>query len=52
MRAFIRRKLCPIIGCFPIDVHRKVPGVLGGLYKADNMEVLCKSCHMLAEQNV
>lgn len=31
----------------PCDLHRIVPGKLGGTYRTDNIIVLCPNCHRM-----
>ena len=35
-----------------VDVHRKIPGKYGGKYIESNIELLCRSCHKIADANM
>lgn len=37
--------ICSWIG--PCDIHRKIPGFLGGKYTFENIMVVCPNCHRL-----
>jgi hypothetical protein len=51
-KALIKRiagkcRLCPEPNYEALDVHRIIPGEMGGEYTYDNVVVLCSRCHRL-----